>query len=553
MEIFLTWLTSAGGIFGLLITGIKNVLGLEPLALLVALLTPSLLLYSRHEVRLRRLRSIKDFLISFGTDNERSLNAANAAPLPADAATPGANVRLTNNPSFEFVKSKYISDLQVQDPPEGKPFNAMNDIDQIDWIIKSIGNFGSRGDWRIFLSAIGFILLCYFGFSALFNTLSCGLGAAVCCAPSAAACVESADSYGNWHQLRVIGSLAFAGAFIAAVRNFVRSVAVFDLSPYTFLRHTAEIVASVIFTIVLFAVFRDPISGITNLVAGILPSASAPTTQTAAPSAVTATGNHIQPIWFGLAPLLGLLPQSATKFLLMKFQNLISWIKTTDDRFINVTKIVSLDIIDGIDYETRFRLEGCGIFDVQNLATYNPIMLHIESPYGIYQVIDWVAQAQLCHILGPEKFLIFRELNIRTIFDLERAIGSKQSVKAFDEICAGVLLASTSSLRETVKISATKPITMDPDKSQAVDADAYCIWARQKMQRDDDSKATEHVLRWIADDLHVRRLRRLWLDISASLGPEAEYLPDSVDAKNATSAGAAEGTPLLPVIPVPAQ
>lgn len=542
MEIFLTWLTSAGGIFGLLITAIKNILGLDPLALLFAVLTPSLLLYGRHEVRLRRLRSIKDFLISFGTDKERSPGADNAdpVPLPADAAKPDVSVRLTNNPSFEFVKSKYISDLQVQDPPEGKPFNEMNDIDQIDWIIKSIGNFGSRTNWRIFLSSIGFILLSYFGFSALFNTLSCGLGPTTCsCAPDAVTCVEASGGYGSWQQLTVIGSLAFAGAFIAAIRNFVRSVAVFDLSPYTFLRHTAEIVASVIFTIILFAVFRDPISGITGLAAEILPGAPQP----AVPPVAATTGDHIQPIWFGLAPLLGLLPQSATKFLLLKFQNLISWIKTTDDRFINVTKIVSLDIIDGIDYETRFRLEECGIYDVQNLATYNPIMLHIESPYGIYQVIDWIAQAQLCHIIGPEKFLIFRELNIRTIFDLERAISSRHSVKAFDEICAGVLLASTSSLRETVRISATKPITVDTDKAAAVDADAFCIWARQRMQRDDDSKSTEHVLRWIADDLHVRRLRRLWFDISESLGEEAVALEDGIDAK----------VPVVPppVIPVP--
>ncbi|WP_426228101.1 hypothetical protein [Pararhizobium sp. DWP3-4] len=169
-------------------------------------------------------------------------------------------------------------------------------------------------------------------------------------------------------------------------------------------------------------------------------------------------------------------------------------------------------------------------------------MLHIESPYGIYQVIDWVAQAQLCHILGPEKFLIFRELNIRTIFDLERAISSKYSVKAFDEICAGVLLASTSSLRDTVRISATKPITSDTDRTEAVDADAYCIWARKRMQRDDDSKSTEHVLRWIADDLHVRRLRRLWLDISESLGLQAEALPDGVNPDDIIPP---------PVIPVP--
>lgn len=533
MEIFFAWFAGAGGIFGLLIAAIKNILGFHPLALLFALLTPCLLLYGRHEVRLRRLRSIKDFLISFGTPLERSQGIdtvppvnANQAP-PANGDMPDPNVRLTSNPSFEFVKSKYISDLQVPDPTDGRTFNGMTDIDQIDWIIKSIGSFGSRSDWRIFLSSIGFVLLCYFGFSALFTTLACGLGAAACSAAAGSAVTDG--SHANWQQLTVIGSLAFAGAFVAAIRNFVRSIAVFDLSPYTFLRHTAEIVASVIFTIILFAVFRDPISGITGLAASILPAAAQPSVPAATPAVASVASSHIQPIWFGLAPLLGLLPQSATKFLLVKFQNLINWIKTTDDRFVNVTKIVSLDIIDGIDYETRFRLEECGIYDVQNLATYNPIMLHIESPYGIYQVIDWVGQAQLCHILGPEKFLIFRELNIRTIFDLERAISSKHSVKAFDEICAGVLMASTSSLRETVKISATKPITLDADRAEAVDADAFCIWARKRMLRDDDSKSTEHVLRWIADDLHVRRLRRLWLDISASLGRQAECLPDGVD------------------------
>lgn len=507
------------------------------------MLTPLLLLYGRHEVRLRRLRSIQDFLFSFGTKHEKEGSAsgdgnaaaggdnaaANADPnAAAQSVKPEPRARLTTNPSFEFVKSKYTSDLVVKDPEKGKKYDEMNDVEQIDWIIKSIGRFGSGSDWKIFLSTFGLILLSYFGFSALHDTLSCGLGTGSCgCAqsPGAAGCTPAVGGYGNWGQLAVIGSLAFAGAYIAAVRTFVRAVAVFDLSPYTFLRHTAEIVASVIFTIILYAVFRDPVTAIASLVS------TAPETPAGAeiPVAATAASSQIPQIWFGLAPLLGLLPQSATKFLLVKFQSLINWIKTADDRFIKVTKITSLDIIDGIDYETRFRLEECGIYDVQNLATYNPIMLNIESPYGIYQVIDWVAQAQLCHILGPEKFLIFRELNIRTIFDLERAISSKHSPKAFDDICAGVLFASTDSLKEIVRASATKLIPLDAAAATDGGADEYCMWVRKQIDGADSEKATEHVLRWIADDLHVRRLRRLWLDISASLGRESERLPDTID------------------------
>jgi hypothetical protein len=564
-----TLVQNAGGLLGTAVKYLETTVGLDPIALVFALLTPVLLLYGRHEVRLRRLRSIKDFLASFGTRMEsqpagsrKDTDAANdttPAPEGNPAKTPeaatkiGPDVRLTNNPSFEFVKSKYTSDLQVSDSKDGKKYDEMTDIEQIDWIIKSIGRFGSASDWKIFLSSIGFILLSYFGFSALHDTLSCGLGSQTCgCAQPAGApaCTATTAGYGNWGQLAIIGSLAFAGAYIAAIRNFVRSVAVFDLSPYTFLRHTAEIIASVIFTIVLFAVFRDPMSAITTLVAPIIPNAAGAITPQAT------AGDHIQPIWFGLAPLLGLLPQSATKFLLIKFQSLISWIKTSDDRFINVTKIVSPDIIDGIDYDTRFRLEECGIYDVQNLAAYNPIMLHIESPYGIYQVIDWIAQAQLCHILGPEKFLIFRELNIRTIFDLERAISSKHSVKAFDEICAGVLFASTSNLKEILRISTTTlvpmgaPVTTPPatPPTPADSAVAFCMWARTQIQGSDNAKSTEHVLRWIADDLHVRRLRRLWLDISDSLGPGSDRLPDTIDPDVATTP-AAPTEPVTPVTP----
>lgn len=549
MDIY-TWLVGAGGVAGSIVSFFEDILGLDLFALLFALLTPLLLLYGRYEVRLRRLRSIQDFLFSFGTKYEKegstsdngnaaaggddAAAAANADPnAAAQPVKPEPLVRLTTNPSFEFVRSKYTSDLQVKDPEKGKKYDEMNDAEQIDWIIKSIGRFGSGSDWRIFLSTFGLILLSYFGFSALHDTLSCGLGTGSCgCtqAPGAPACTIAAGGYGNWGQLAVIGSLAFAGAYIAAIRTFVRSVAVFDLSPYTFLRHTAEIVASVIFTIILYAVFRDPMAVITSLVS-VAPEAPQVAGAAVAPIAAS---SDIPPIWFGLAPLLGLLPQSATKFLLIKFQSLINWIKTADDRFIHVTKITSLDIIDGIDYETRFRLEECGIYDVQNLATYNPIMLHIESPYGIYQVIDWVAQAQLCHILGPEKFLIFRELNIRTIFDLERAISSKHSPKAFDEICAGVLFASTDSLKEILKASATRLIPLGATAATEGNggADEYCFWVREQINRTDSAKATEHVLRWIADDLHVRRLRRLWLDISDSLGAGSDRLPDTINPED---------------------
>lgn len=526
MEIH-TWLVEAGGAVGAAHTFFKQTVGIHVYALLLAVLTPLLLIYGRHEIRLRRLRSLKDFLWSYGKTP--------VATHSGDANTSQKeNTQLIENPSYEFVKSKYISDLSIKAPADGPRFDDLDEVDQIDLIIDSIGHFGTASDWKIFLSTIGFILLSYIGFSALGTTLTCGLdpSACDCRAPSAAsACANALGGFGKWAEIVAIGSLAFAGAFIAALRTFVRSVAVFDLSPYTFLRHTAEIIASVIFTIVLYLAFRDPVATLQDLGSHVFGTGTPqPAGATPTPPPTTALA-AIPLVWFGLAPLLGLLPQSATKFLLIKLQSLISWIKTSDDRFVKVTKISSLDIIDGIDYEIRFRLEECGIYDVQNLATYNPIMLHIESPYGIYQVIDWIAQAQLCHILGPEKFLIFRELNIRTIFDLERAIGGEDASPVFDEICAGVLFASTENLKKTLDIGKTKLIVQDANGARAVEADDYCLWARNKLQGANDAQATEHVLRWIADDLHVRRLRRLWLDICTSLGPDSEHLPDVFKTK----------------------
>ncbi len=66
---------------------------------------------------------------------------------------------------------------------------------------------------------------------------------------------------------------------------------------------------------------------------------------------------------------------------------------------------------------------------MQNLATANPILLYVEAPYGLLEVIDWMAQAQLLAELGPERFLEARSNGVRDMIaflELGRSEGGRR-------------------------------------------------------------------------------------------------------------------------------
>lgn len=498
-----------------------------------SLLVPILLVFARNGVRLRRLKAIYNF--------SKSYSGSNGARGQSDSLN-----GLDDNPSMEFVTTKYSADLLFQkegsNAPSQDAASQRSLLKDVQTAIQTSRTIGNRGDIALLVASFPFMALSYLGFTNLFDVIANGMQIAatvgtVCPPPaSLSLCVRSATCPSDFAfaQLQIVGSLAFAGAYIASLRNFLRSLAVFDLSAFTFLRLSAEMLASVLIVLILYRAFPDPTKALSTVLVG--------------PEANSACG-QVPWIWIGLAALLGLLPESATKFLIVRLQSLINWIKVDDDRFVELTRSISLDIIDGIDFWTRFRLEECGIYDVQNLATYNPIQLHIEAPYGIYQTIDWVAQAQLCALLGLDRFLMLRELHVRTILDLERAIdfnpidasGKQETVDEFDLIYGAILFAPTKNLRRISEIGALQPLIRevkdDEPSVRAASIDNYCAWAMDQISRDPKriKPCVEYLLGWMCDDLHVRRLRRIWQEISASLGKQSERLDRN--AQTPTAAG----------------
>jgi len=290
----------------------------------------------------------------------------------------------------------------------------------------------------------------------------------------------TSEASGNLQEvarpLTIVG-IAFLGGYVYQLRYLVRATLNQELGALAFVRATLQIVQGMIVSLVAYRFMGEAMGG-DNLARGF-------------------AGAVGVAFLFGMFPNLGLVK-------IAKYARVRS--KTVDEDALAVSRVIPLEIIDGIDAETAFRLEESNLYDVQNLASINPIELYAESPYTLLEIFDWVLQAQLCANVGPQCFATLKNHKIRTIFDLERAVLAGGAPEAYIRAIGAVLFLDASS-------EFRRRVGLNPPEAPVEGVEI-------------DPRVVRHAVAIMADDLHVHRLRALWrIMIQTTTGLPSQQSP----------------------------
>lgn len=323
----------------------------------------------------------------------------------------------------------------------------------------------------IWHGAAAFVLISFLGFSLLLTPLRWLFSDPADFPRLAAALLWIAPGDGQQDavlQSAGIAGMGFLGAYVFWVGYLIRATLNEELSALAFVRGALGMMGSILVVLVLYQTLGKAMGGLGGLFG-------------------ETGGQGTYPASVGVAFLIGTIPTHGIK-------KLAAWLgidlKGVSSKALKGIEIIPLQVIDGIDNEASVRLQESGLYDVQNLATANPLELYAETPFGLFETFDWVLQAQLCLIVGPDTFKQLKIHNIRTIFDLERAVLAQDAPAAYVKAIGSVIFQGASDpFRNCLGL---------PRKNDAMGACTASV------------DAIRHAVAIIGDDLHVHRLRALW-------------------------------------------
>jgi hypothetical protein len=422
-----------------------NAVGWGIFAAIFAVMTPLTLLVMREVIRRRRSALLGELLDTLFKGKE-------------------------NVPTLEFARNKYGARATASAADQSREERAATRT--------------LTRPYALLVSAIPYLLLSTIGFLILIEP--------ICALISTDACfgnliVQSliwiehpgsvAEAGPRLLEAAAIVGAAFLGGYLFTLRTLLRAVMNFELSPITWLRAAVHILSGSIIALLLYRTL-----GGTPYLSDVLQVTSTP------------DGEPLR-LWLAVAFIAGYVPDFGLSTLVRYLH--ITYLKNVDDAVMKSVAIIPIEIVDGIDYDVRYRLEETNIVDIQNLATYNPILLFVETPYGLYEAFDWVLQAQLCLAVGPRTFLELKKYKVRTIFDLEKAVTGTGTDGLTRMIGAVLYTDADPQMRKCIATAGA-----DPNAPGELDV----VSVRQ-------------AITVMGDNLHTRRLRQLWSVIYGQLTP----------------------------------
>ena len=434
------------------------------LALFFAFLVPTAFMIARREIGETRIRS------------------ANLL-----RQTLGANPSL--DPFFEFLGRKYYSS------PAGaiseQPLRQRSGLERRELFL------AAASIPFLLFTAAGFFLL-FLPASELPKLLDGAIGASML---SVGGLSDAGPK--DYENAVAIASFAFAGAFFYCLRLFTAALIAFNLSAITFLRAFGHMFLATLLALAIWRAAPD----VRSIAEGAAPQSHPelsrkPASQSRDSAAAPAQPAPVSGLWLLLAFGIGLVPDAAYSWMGRRTRLALG---PRSARAASRAGAAPLTLVEGVDFLTAYRLGELSVAAMQNLAAANPIMLHVETGTCIYSVMDWVAQAQLCAAVGPERFLLFKKIDVRTIFDLERAVLDPSAPLGSRQM-AGVILLASDGKTNMLRAFGVRPV----DATQREFDKALTSWVNVEV--------IEHLVRMVMDDLHVHRLRLIRRALEASLG-----------------------------------